>query len=84
MEGFLIDFDSEVRGDRPNLLSALVHALQVHEGTMAFVHCMPRETGLLKMSVDVGGVDEIPEGHVFCPSGKDAKAVVRSRIAVEV
>ena len=44
MKGFLIDFDPEVRGDRPNLLSALIHALEVHEGAMAFGYRIFRKT----------------------------------------
>ena len=59
MEGFLVDFYPEVRGDRPNFLSALIHALEVHERTMAFVHCSIRKVRSLKMPVDVGGKDKM-------------------------
>ena len=51
---------------------------------MALKDVFRGETRSLKVTVYVGGVDEVPERHVFCPSGKDAKAVVRSRVTVEV
>ena len=58
VKGFLVHFDPQVRRERPNLLSALIHALEVQEGAMAFGDRILGETGSLKMSVDVGGEDK--------------------------
>src|SRR5262249_5221183 len=42
------------------------------------------EPGPLKVTVDVGGVDEAAVRHALGPAAQDAEAVVRGGLAVEV
>ena len=84
VKSFVVNFDPQVRRERPNLLSALIHALEMQERAMAFGDRILRKTGSLKMSVGVGGEDEGGQVLFPCPFEKKRESVVRFGHAVEI
>ena len=84
MKGFLVHFDPQVRGERPNLLPALIHALEMQERTMAFGDRILGETGSLEMSVDVGGEDKDGEVVFANPFEQKRESTVGVGFAIKI
>jgi len=80
---FLVDCGREFCG-LPDFLVAGVLALQVVDGAVAFDDVVERETGLLKMTVNIAGKNECATIKMPSNGAKQLVSLVRRCAAIQV